>query len=350
MDLGDDRSFGNGRTEVLAGVDQARALGARALPGEVTSQAAGPGLLQRQSDGGGTGLADPDVGRAQSVGRSSDGDEGALVGEELDDPTRADEGDAIGAPVLDPRLREGRNTEPVVLVRDRSGQVDGGVGGAVAAVVEDDRPAGEVGAGRTCDLDELAGVGADVVIVQLVDEDRRVRRGHRPCRRREQGPGRHRQRGDDGEEEESEPTAHGGSPGWWQTCCEVDGQTVVRQPVSVSQREKNPATVDPARHPSAGNGHGTSATWEKKKETVPSAKGTVSSEGLRRPIGGLSRRTLASNPPADERPCGEERRCLQRLFGEYRPNRTSSAEMSCSTWSMVNNRWQAPDLLCVAPC
>ena len=52
------------------------------------------------------------------------------------------------------------------------GQVDRGVGGAAIAVVEDDRPAGEVGARRPGDLDRLAGVGADIVVMDFVDERR----------------------------------------------------------------------------------------------------------------------------------------------------------------------------------
>ncbi len=73
-------------------------------------------------------------------------------------------------------MREGQCTVAVPLVENEPTQVEVGVLRTPVAVVEDQRPAGQVRAGRSGDLDGFVGVRTDVVVVNLVDEYRRARR------------------------------------------------------------------------------------------------------------------------------------------------------------------------------
>ena len=70
---------------------------------------------------------------------------------------------------------ERRDAEAVLHVLHHTAKQNRAVSGSAAAVVEDDAVAGEVGSGRTGDLDELSDVRARVVVVKLVDEYRRIR-------------------------------------------------------------------------------------------------------------------------------------------------------------------------------
>lgn len=74
--------------------------------------------------------------------------------------------DAIG------RIADLEGAEAIGLIGDRTAERDGAVGRALRgiAVIENDLPPRQIGARGTGDLDELAGVGAGVVIVELIDK------------------------------------------------------------------------------------------------------------------------------------------------------------------------------------
>ena len=115
-------------------------------------------------------------------GRAADRREHALVAEELLDRTaRIDERQPVGRPVLETRDRDGGRSVTASLVGDHATEGGRAVRRAAVAVVQDERPAGEVGAGWRGDLHGFARVGAVVVVVQLVDEHRARRIGD--CRR-----------------------------------------------------------------------------------------------------------------------------------------------------------------------
>ena len=71
--------------------------------------------------------------------------------------------------------------EAALLVGDRPAEGPRAVRRAEVAVVEHDAPAGEIGAGGCDDLDRFTGVGAGVVVMDLVDEDLAVGRGICRC-------------------------------------------------------------------------------------------------------------------------------------------------------------------------
>ncbi len=197
--LGERRAPGWG-FEGLPGVDGARGGVARAAPAKVAVLRAGPRELKGLPVGLTASFGDTDV-RARGARRTryaaivSVGGKRAFIGEELHDGSASvDKREPVRASVLDARLvkREGAKAGPLVI--DGACEANRAVQVAVGAVVQLDRPPGEVRTGRTCDLDELAGVGAGVVVVELVDKHvlraRGGRReGHGSDRQEERGSG-----------------------------------------------------------------------------------------------------------------------------------------------------------------
>ena len=115
-----------------------------------------------------------DVRADQPVRRASDRRKRAFVAQELHDRAGVvDQRDAVRRAVLQAvaRIVDNSRAETALLIRQDAGQGFGTVRGASAAVVKDDRPPRQVRAGSACDLDRLSGVGARVVVVDLVDED-----------------------------------------------------------------------------------------------------------------------------------------------------------------------------------
>src|SRR5690606_10560297 len=170
LDVRDEHDVGAGLTAVARRlrisascvVTLARPEGGRRRPRPGPVEA-----LQRLTDRGTAALDDADVGARQPVGRSADGGELPFVGQELDDLTGlVDQGEPVGRAVLDAGLLDDHDAGFV-----HRAEVRRGVGRPAVAVVEDDRPAGQIGARRGLDLDRFAGVAPGVVVVQLADDD-----------------------------------------------------------------------------------------------------------------------------------------------------------------------------------
>ena len=104
--------------------------------------------------------------------RTVAGAEAAFVGKELDQRAgRVDQGNAVGRAVLDAGGIYYRSAETAALVGDGARQRQRGIARTVAAVVEHERPTTKTGAGRRKHFHAFAGIGAVVVVVDLVDED-----------------------------------------------------------------------------------------------------------------------------------------------------------------------------------
>ena len=138
--------------------------------------------MQGLADRGGTGLRHTDVGAHKVVRRATNSDKRALVTQELHDVAAVDERNTVRRAILNAVRGKGHDgrSEAALLVRDHARQGRRVVEPAGAAVIEHQRPAGEVRARRACDLDRFADIGAAVVVMDFVDENL----GH--CRWREQ--------------------------------------------------------------------------------------------------------------------------------------------------------------------
>ena len=173
--------------EALADIDAGGGVVGDQRPGEVGGLVAGAGTADRGAvDAAALEDAGADIGAGHARRRTVGGDEAALIADELDDVAeRVDQSDAVGlagsaaAAILDAvrGIREAERAEAVLLVGDRARQGQRVVADALGriAVVEDQLPAGEVGARRAGDLDELARVGAAIVVMEFVDPGRHAR-------------------------------------------------------------------------------------------------------------------------------------------------------------------------------
>ena len=175
-----------GGQDALAGVERAEAFRPVRHPAEVRRARSRAGQLQRQARCGRRVLRHADVGAGHAGCRGAGGGgEAALIGKELKHgAVGRHQGEAVAGAILDARAREGQRAKAIAFVVDhaRQGQrvIDHRRVGGVGAIVEDDPVAGQVGARRARNLDRLARVGADIVIVDFVDKDigrRRRRRG-----------------------------------------------------------------------------------------------------------------------------------------------------------------------------
>lgn len=134
---------------------------------------ASAGQLQRAADRIRSVLCGADIGAGLAEGRAVLCRERAFVAEELDDGAGVvHQRDGVRRAVLDAvdGIGERQGAEAALLVGDDAAQAGRAVDEAVRAVVQRQRPAAQVGAGLTGDLDELAGIGAGIVVVELVDE------------------------------------------------------------------------------------------------------------------------------------------------------------------------------------
>ena len=171
----------------LALVEGAEAVIGSGRPGEVGGARAIALELERKADARRRLFADADIGAGHARRRGARGrSEDTLVRQQLDDgAVGGDQRDTVGSAVLQAvdRIRKGHGAEAIAFIVDDAGQIGGGVDrrglGRVAAIVEDELVAAEIGTGGAGDLDRLADVGAGIVIVNLVDEHVRGRRGRR---------------------------------------------------------------------------------------------------------------------------------------------------------------------------
>jgi hypothetical protein len=191
---------GHGRRHVDRGAEAfARVAGTeagrgRSVPVEVGVLRTGAGQLQGFAHGRVAGFADADVGALLATRRAIRGGKRTLVAEELHHHAPGvHQCQAVGSTVLDLSFWRESHQHAIghigAIGGDTAGQRDGVVRLTVVAVVQHHAPVGEVGADRAGDLDSLVGIGAGVVVMQLIDEYRRS--GHGRARHRQPAEGRH---------------------------------------------------------------------------------------------------------------------------------------------------------------
>ena len=171
---GRDRGHGLPRSSAAVGCAVAARCGTS--PREVLIDPSLAGELQGLPDSRVAGLRYADVGAVQAGGGTARGAKHALVAQQLHDlAIGVDQGQAVRPAVLEVGSRQPNQdrAEAAALIRDEARQLLGEVVAAVAAVVEDQAPAQEIGLGRACDLDGFVLVEPAVVVVELVDEDGR---------------------------------------------------------------------------------------------------------------------------------------------------------------------------------
>ena len=95
--------------------------------------------------------------------------ERTLVAQELNDVVPVDQRDPVVGTVLKTLEVEGESPKPVRLIWNRAGERDDPVEGLGRAVVANEGPAVESCPSRTGDFDELIRIGADVVVMNLVN-------------------------------------------------------------------------------------------------------------------------------------------------------------------------------------
>ena len=155
-----------GADDGLAGIRRARSAGRRGGPDEVAIGSAFAGQLERIADRRAAGFCHADVGAGETVGGSAHCCHRAFIGQEHDDIAACiDQRDPVGGAVLDAVARK---VDGQKLVAAR--QCDRVVRRAVRAVIEHQRPAGQVDLVEIGDLDEFARVGVGVIVVEFVDE------------------------------------------------------------------------------------------------------------------------------------------------------------------------------------
>ena len=172
--------------EILIGVDRSEVVGPRASPGKIARTRSGADQLERKPGARSRLLRHADIGAGHAVGRAVGGGHRPFIAEELDHPPEVvDQRKAVRRAVLHAGGIERECAEAIILVGNCAGQVNRGIGLPVAAVVEHDCPAGQIGAGKARNFNPLTHVGAAVVIVKFVEEHIGLRGnvvvGDRPC-------------------------------------------------------------------------------------------------------------------------------------------------------------------------
>ena len=168
----------------LAGVAGTERIHGGRCPGEVLVGKSRTAELQRITDRCAGRFRDSDVGARQPGSRAVDRAEDTFVGQELDNgATVVDQGDTVWRSILEAVRGVGHidDAKAAADVGNGAGEGRGVIRSPVTPVVEHDAPAGEVGAGRPCDLDRLADIGARVVVVDLIDENCRLGRHRDGC-------------------------------------------------------------------------------------------------------------------------------------------------------------------------
>ena len=128
--------------------------------------------LKRRPDGCRRGLGDADVFRDLTAGRPCRGRKASLVGEELNEvPRGIDQRESVRRTVLETREVEGQRACASLLIGDHARKPDAGIGRAGRAVITVNGPAFERATRGSGDLDELARIHTDVLVVELVYPD-----------------------------------------------------------------------------------------------------------------------------------------------------------------------------------